>query len=196
MRELNRDRARQLLQDHRPFDALERQHLSRTLELVEGSDCCGQRDHFKPGHLTASGSVLSPDRRSVLLIEHAKLERWLQPGGHLEADDADFKEAARREVREETGLEHLDTDPRLEGLFDVDVHLIPSHGGDPEHLHFDLRYLFIAPHAEVTAGDGVRSARFWPLDGIQKRFDTPSLYRPLLKIRRSTHDLYSRGGTG
>ena len=196
MRELNRDRARQLLQDHRPFDALERQHLSRTLELVEGSDCCGQRDHFKPGHLTASGFVLSPDRSHVLLIEHTKLGRWLQPGGHIEESDTSFEGAARREVLEETGLKNLGTDADMPGLFDLDVHIIPTHGGEPEHYHYDLRYVFIAAHETVVAGEGVRSARFWPMEGIGKRFDLPSLFRPLLKIRRASSGLHARGATG
>ena len=195
MHELQGNRARQLLRAFRPFDALERQHLTRTLEFVEGEAPVALRDHFTPGHLTASGFVLSPDRHRVLLIEHVKLGRWLQPGGHLEAVDESFEQAARREVFEETGLDDLGTDGRLEGLFDLDVHLIPAHGGDPEHFHFDLRYVFIAPHESVVAGEGVRSARFWPLEGIESRFDMPSLHRPLLKIRRATHGLYARGAT-
>lgn len=192
MRELDLDRARRMLDSHRPFDALERQHLARTLELVDGNDGCGRRDHFKPGHLTASGFVLSPDRREVLLVEHTKLGRWLQPGGHLEDHDRSFEAAARREIFEETGLDDLRTDPALEGLFDVDVHLIPTLGGDPEHLHYDLRFAFVAPHSNVVAGEGARSARFWPLEGIEARFDMPSILRPLLKMRRKLHGLHTR----
>ena len=192
MRALQGDRARRLLQAHRPFDALERRHHIRTLELVDSEDCCGQRDHFNPGHLTASGFVLSPDRASVLLVEHVKLGRWLQPGGHLEAEDHSFEQAARREIYEETGLEDLDYDASMSGLFDLDVHMIPMHGGEPEHLHFDLRFVFVARHENVVAGEGVRSARFWPLEGIAMRFDSPSLHRPFLKIRRATNALYTR----
>jgi 8-oxo-dGTP pyrophosphatase MutT (NUDIX family) len=192
MQALQGDRARRLLQAHRPFDALERRHHLRTLELVEGEECCGQRDHYKPGHLTASGFVLSPDLSRVLLVEHAKLRRWLQPGGHLEEEDRSFEETARREIFEETGLEDLRSDSRMSGLFDLDVHMIPTHGGEPEHLHYDLRFVFIAPHENVIAGEGVRSARFWPLEGSALRFDSPSLHRPLLKIRRATNSLYSR----
>lgn len=39
------------------------------------------------GHLTASAWILSPDQKSILMIHHKKLNRWLQPGGHLEAQD-------------------------------------------------------------------------------------------------------------
>jgi 8-oxo-dGTP pyrophosphatase MutT (NUDIX family) len=190
------EHARELLRAHRAFDALERQHLRKALDLVDGSGPVHLRSHFQPGHLTASGFVLSPDRQRVLLIEHSVLGRWLQPGGHVEDSDDSLETAARREIFEETGLADLSGHPDLPGLFDLDVHLIPSHGGEPEHFHFDLRYVFVAPHEMVVAGQGVRSARFWPLDGIETRFDLPSLHRPLLKIRRASSGLISRGATG
>ena len=40
----------------------------------------------------------------VLLHRHAKLGKWLPPGGHIEQDETP-PEAARREVKEETGLD-------------------------------------------------------------------------------------------
>lgn len=195
MHELHAEHARELLLAHRPFDALERQHLVKAMELVSGNEPVERRDHFVPGHLTASGFVLSPDRNRVLLIEHTKLGRWLQPGGHIEESDTSFEAAARREVFEECGLDELGKDPDLPGLFDLDVHLIPAHGAEPEHVHYDLRFVFIALHETLVAGEGVRSARFWPLDGIASRFDLPSLFRPLLKIRRVTSGLYARGAS-
>lgn len=196
MRDFNPEQACELLRAHRAFDALERQHLQKALALVESRGPVQRRDHFQPGHLTASGFVLSPDRERVLLIEHSILGRWLQPGGHLEDHDESFESAARREIYEETGLADLGSPPELTGLFDLDVHLIPPHTGEPEHFHFDLRFAFVAPHEMVVAGQGVRSARFWPLAGIETRFDLPSLHRPLLKIRRATRGLQSRGATG
>lgn len=188
--------ARALLQAHRPFDALERQHLAKALDLVGRAEPVESRDHFDPGHLTASGFVLAPDRRSVLLIDHTRLGRWLQPGGHIEDGDTSMEAAARREVCEETGLLDLQLVSPENSVFDLDVHLIPSAGGEPEHFHFDLRFLFVAPHKTVVAGQGVRSARFWPLAGIESRFDLPSLHRPLLKIRRIAAGLQARGASG
>jgi 8-oxo-dGTP diphosphatase len=40
----------------------------------------------------------------LLLVHHAKLGRWLPPGGHIERDETP-DEAVLREVREETGLD-------------------------------------------------------------------------------------------
>ena len=109
-----------------------------------------------PGHFTASGFVLSPDRGSVLLILHGKLNRWLQPGGHIESADASVEAAARREIAEETGLEAMTragTD-----LARIDAHQIPARGIEPEHVHIDLALGFIAqtvllgPICEPIAG--------------------------------------------
>lgn len=40
----------------------------------------------------------------VLLIHHRKLDKWLPLGGHIELDE-DPEQAARREAREESGLD-------------------------------------------------------------------------------------------
>jgi 8-oxo-dGTP diphosphatase len=40
----------------------------------------------------------------LLLVRHAKLGKWLPPGGHIEPDETP-DEAVLREVREETGLD-------------------------------------------------------------------------------------------
>lgn len=55
-------------------------------------------------HFTASAAVLEPARALVCLVDHVKLGRRLQPGGHVEPDDEGPAQAALREVREETGL--------------------------------------------------------------------------------------------
>lgn len=52
--------------------------------------------------LTAAGVLIHKNK--VLLVKHKKLGIWLNPGGHIEADEAPHL-AAEREVREETGLE-------------------------------------------------------------------------------------------
>ena len=67
-----------------------------------------------PGHVTTSALILSPDGARTLLIDHRTLKRWLQPGGHYEAEAdpaAPFWHSARREAVEETGIAGLRLHP-------------------------------------------------------------------------------------
>ena len=95
------------------------------------------------GHVTCSAIVLDPDRR-VLHIRHNALNRWLCPGGHLEPGDTSLAEAARREAVEETGIPAGELYLVDDVPVDIDVHPIPASAakGEPEHQHFDLRFVF------------------------------------------------------
>ena len=108
----------------------------------------------------------------VLLHRHARLGRWLPPGGHIEPNELP-DEAAIREVREETGLA-----VRLVGE-QVDV---PSPPGEarqlcrpagvqlveirPGHEHVDLVYL-----ARAEAGAAPTDGRWLGADEL----DDPAL---------------------
>lgn len=54
------------------------------------------------GHALVCSAYLVEDDR-VLLVHHNRFDKWVPPGGHIEAGDT-FSETARREVLEETGL--------------------------------------------------------------------------------------------
>lgn len=139
----------------------------RFLELLEHRRAFF-RDHL-PGHITASAWIIDTSRQYALLTHHAKLSRWLQPGGHADGVE-DVMNVAKNEAREETGLTSL----RLAGgeILDLDIHSIPTRGDFPAHLHYDIRFLFTAskdepfviseesidlawiPHAEIASRTG------------------------------------------
>lgn len=124
------------------------------------------RTAYEPGHLTASGVVLSPDRARVLLVYHRRLRRWLQPGGHIEADDASVPAAARREVLEETGIEAFpETGAAVVG---VDVHEIPAAKGEPTHWHHDMALAFQARDVELTPAEEIRDAVWCPVGELDR----------------------------
>ncbi|WP_395121404.1 NUDIX hydrolase [Rhodanobacter sp. FW102-FHT14D06] len=88
-------------------------------------------------HFTGSAWLVSADGGRVLLMHHRKLDRWLQPGGHADGD-TDLGRVALREAEEETGLTGL----RIDGdIFDIDRHRIAARGNEPEHWHYDVRYV-------------------------------------------------------
>ncbi|HLQ21847.1 MAG TPA: NUDIX domain-containing protein, partial [Gemmatimonadales bacterium] len=131
-------------------DQRARASRSRLIELLEQDEAALDRRNYSPGHVTASGIVLRPDRTHVLLVFHRRLSRWLQPGGHIEEDDADAAAAAAREVLEETGVVlERDAAPALVG---IDVHEIPGSDREPAHLHFDVVWRFVAASGRLGEG--------------------------------------------
>jgi 8-oxo-dGTP pyrophosphatase MutT (NUDIX family) len=167
-----------LLVGYQPLDDLEAGYLASMLALLDSGTDPLSRFHFSPGHFTASGFVVSPDRSSLLLVHHVKLAKWLQPGGHIEGDDADLERAARREVEEETGVRDLE----FLGLLDIDIHLFPQRGRDPAHDHLDVRFGFRALSREAVAGDGTVEVGWFPLSEVAAWADRPSLSRPAGKL--------------
>lgn len=121
----------------------ERRFVTQFLELLQ-SPRCFHRDHL-PGHVTASAWIVDEEKKNALLVHHAKLNKWLQPGGHADGDE-DVVNVATREVEEETGLSNLSL--LVPGIFDLDIHPIPARKDFPEHLHYDIRFAFIASRKE------------------------------------------------
>lgn len=90
-------------------------------------------------------AVFVVHRGRVLLLWHRKHQTWLPPGGHIEPDELP-DEAARREVREETGLEVELVGPQgLPGLERPRQLVLPAgmqvEPAGPEREHIDLVYL-------------------------------------------------------
>lgn len=99
-----------------------------------------------PGHITASAWILSPTGDEVLLTHHRKLGRWLQLGGHVDGEPC-IELAALREAQEESGMMVFTFLPvhghELVPL-DLDVHTIPARASEPQHEHWDVRFLLQA----------------------------------------------------
>ena len=177
-------RVEALLSGYRPVDPRQARFRGRMLELAGRGARALARDNYEPGHFTASAFVLSPDGGSLLLILHRKLGLWLQPGGHLEPHDADPIAAARREVREEVGIDDLAL--LRDTLFDADIHGIPAHGA-PAHEHFDLRFLFRAPTLACRAASDARDARRVPLAEVAAAGTDDSVRRAAELVIHTAH---------
>ncbi len=158
---------------------VEESDRTRMVDLLDSPEPFS-REQYSPGHFTASGFVVPPGRDAFLLVWHQKIGAWLQPGGHFEVGDPEPLAAARREVAEETGMIGLTL--ARDGLFDVDVHAFPARGDDPEHLHFDLRFLFLAPVRAIAGGS--EQWRWVPLTDVLDMDE--SLARPARKAQATS----------
>ena len=118
-------------------------------------DCCERTLHF--GHFTGSAWLVSQDGQRVLLTHHRKLGRWLQLGGHADGD-ADLARVALREAEEESGLVDLLVE---HAIFDLDRHRIPARGSDPEHWHYDVRFVVRANGSEAFVVSDESHALAW-----------------------------------
>ena len=167
------------LERYRPIDALEEQHRVAIVELVTGAPGAFDRAHFVPGHITASCFIVHG--QTLLLHHHKQLNRWLQMGGHVEGDE-DPRAAALREGVEESGLTDLEL---IDGIFDVDVHLIPAAKGEPEHRHFDVRYVARTSTPSALAIDREESNELaWvSLARAEELMGGPESLRVIQKIR-------------
>jgi len=130
-----------LLQQHVTFDDREEADRCAMLRLAHELSDPMSRDEPR-AHFTASAFVVDETGKLTCLVEHAKLARLLQPGGHVEPSDFSLEAAALREAQEETTLE-VDLHPTAPRPFDLDIHEIPARPGEPAHLHLDVRYLVV-----------------------------------------------------
>ena len=110
----------------------------------------------RPGHFTASALVLNARRDRVLLLHHTKLRIWVQPGGHADGN-ANLLAVALSEATEETGIAGL----RIWGeAIDLDIHEVAPPKEDA-HLHYDVRFLALAPRSAVLNANHESTAQRW-----------------------------------
>jgi 8-oxo-dGTP pyrophosphatase MutT (NUDIX family) len=174
----------EILSRHAPGDEAEAADLARIRAFVQRHPQPFDRT-IAEGHLTGSAVVLTADGGRVLLLYHAKLRRWLQPGGHAEAGEAAGEAVALREALEETGLARLALHEHAPRPLDVDVHDIPARQDEPAHEHLDLRYLVVADAGEpLRPADGeTRQVRWFQWDELQALDLDHGLRRALAKAR-------------
>ena len=160
-----------------PVEQIQAQHRDRLLEFVERHRDALHRT-CEQGHLTASAWVVNHGATRGLVLLHAKIGRWLQPGGHADGESC-LASVAVREATEETGIAGLEiwSEP-----VDIDVHLFVNRKRtEPDHLHFDVRFLIRAPQAAVVRGNH---------ESLELRWVTPDeLADPVLDLDVSTRRL-------
>lgn len=130
----------------------------------------------RTGHFSASGWVVSPDRRKVLMVYHNIYNSWSWMGGHADGE-ADLLAVAEREIREESGIQNL----RLltPGIFSAEILTVDGHEKRGKyvssHLHYNVTYLFEADTQQETAlnPDENSGVQWIPVEDLPKMVSEP-----------------------
>ncbi len=141
-------------------------------------------------HFTVSAYLVSDEAEPrILLIFHKKLNRWMQPGGHVERKE-NIIDALRHEVLEETGIklnikspkEYLDGSVEQPLPFYIQVQPIPAFGDEPAHHHIDMGYKFVVKHQKPKPGAGESQRVDWfTKQEVSKIKTIPSVKAALLQ---------------
>jgi len=169
-----------LLQGYNPKAQSEIIAKQRMQTFAETYEDCFERS-LVVGHFTASAWLLSKDGTHALLTHHAKLDMWLQLGGHCDGD-SDVRAVALREALEESGISHIEF--VHQELFDIDIHTIPEHKGVPAHEHYDVRFLLRVMSDEQPIKSSESKELYWlSKEDEEMMLGMPSLHRMIQKWR-------------
>lgn len=146
---------RRLIETYTPVDVVSHEYQRRFLELIDQHpDQFANRYNYYAGihgHFTAQAVIYHPKKNAIALMHHKKLDIWVGAGGHIDLEDANPESAARREATEEMGLSDLVLAEAAP--LDLDIHGFPSKGDQPDHLHYDIRFLFTTTQDNFAPND-------------------------------------------
>ncbi|MDR2576974.1 MAG: NUDIX domain-containing protein [Puniceicoccales bacterium] len=109
-------------------------------------------------HFSARAYVYDPKRQRILLLKHRQLDIWVEPGGHVDANERP-DDAAVREVLEETGIiVRLVSAPAPNFPAGVEKMLVQPLGiramsVGPQHEHVEFIYASVAVDGSLKNGE-------------------------------------------
>ena len=153
----------------------------KMLNFFDNHDGCFEKDNL-PGHFTGSAWVISPDKNKILMTHHKKLNMWLQLGGHADGEK-DLKSVALKEAKEESGFNNFSI--LSEEIFDLDIHKIEPMNEEPEHLHYDVRFLLEADPNEqnIIISEESHDVKWIHLDNVLEYNSEESISRMVKKTK-------------
>jgi len=151
-----------------PFDALESDHRTDTLQWLESTNDVFRR--AKPAtparHLVSYVVVLDRSTFDVLLVDHVNSGLFLPPGGHVEPNEHPVA-AARRECREELGIDAHFADAGDQPAF---VTVTRTVGIDSGHTDVSLWFVIAGSREIRLSVDEVefKGTRWWSLEEVTR----------------------------
>jgi 8-oxo-dGTP pyrophosphatase MutT (NUDIX family) len=175
---MHRNTLLDLLRNYSPVIPEEVEAKKTMIDFIQKNPHCFER-WLESGHITAGGLLLDKNGTHALLTHHAILDDWYQLGGHCDGD-SNVLRSALREAQEESGI--MEIEPVQEGIFDIDVHLIPAYKETKEHYHYDVRFLFrVTSDAQIIKSSESHDLRWIPKNLNAVPTKDPSVLRLFTK---------------
>ena len=130
-------------------------------------------------HFTSTTYLINLNFTRTLFIYHKKLNSWLPPGGHVEANESP-EEAARREVKEEVGVDHQryilnSNHGKLDGRTEYMMlpHRLILERIEEDHFHMDFIFYAVLEESDFSSPEGLIMRWFAPeeIQGETSIFD-------------------------
>lgn len=129
----------------------------RMIAFIKKYPNCFERS-LEIGHLTASCWLLDKEGEKALLTHHAKIDMYVQLGGHCDGD-SHVLGVAIKEAQEESGV--MGIVPISSQIFDIDIHEFPQKGNLKAHLHYDIRFLLQIISSETVKKNHESKELLW-----------------------------------
>lgn len=159
------------------------QHQSRDeiINFICNNENCFDRE-LNIGHITGSAWLLNKQGNKALLMHHAKLDKWLQPGGHADGN-SDIISVAIKEAQEESGISSIEL--IYKNIFDIDIHLIPKNSKEEAHYHYDIRFLLqVTSEEELKQNSESKELKWFSFEEISTFTKEESILRMNKKIKK------------
>ena len=163
----------------------EMKFIPDVLHLLNTKENCFYRDCFDPGHITGSALLINATSDKVLLNHHKIFDKWMNFGGHADGQE-DIKAVAWRETIEESGIQDINF--FKQGIFDIDIHLVPenSHKKEKAHFHYDIKFLLQANTEEFHLSDESVDLKWCSYEQAQELVQND---QPMKRVLSKWHNL-------
>ena len=164
----------------------EKKFIQEMIDFIEKNPNCFERSNLK-GHVNGSAWVLNPDEDKVLLTHHKVFNRWLQLGGHSDGDPNTWN-VALREATEESGISDIQF--VMQEIFDIDIHTIGENPkkNEPEHKHYDVRFLLKAPNENFVVSDESNALQWVSANELLKMAEKKEISPAMLRMTQKWMD--------